>query len=48
MYLTSADPRIRAALEEARRQRSLAFLKLFRRTRPSRTDKVKGSGLAAA
>ncbi|WP_176473814.1 hypothetical protein [Actibacterium ureilyticum] len=48
MYLTSTDPKIRAAMEEARRQRSLAFLSLFRRTRPSRTDKVKGSGLATA
>lgn len=48
MYLAAADPKIRAAMEEARLQRSLAFWSLFRRTRPSRTDKVKGSGLATA
>lgn len=48
MYEATATPAIQAAIEEARRQRSVAFWSLFRRTRPNRKRAACGSGLATA
>lgn len=46
MHHATTHAHIRAAMNEARSQRSGAFWSLFRRTRPSRHHPVQGSGLA--
>ncbi|WP_155886768.1 hypothetical protein [Actibacterium atlanticum] len=48
MIVISSTAKTQAAIQEARRQRSAAFLSLFRRTKPNPETKKPGCGMAAA